>query len=106
MSELTEAGMISSNGNIILFILDSLPFFTDRYGFEGVILGYGFYDIWTEEHKLAGEIQPTLSGDGITIRSGGMNYFSSKAVIEMMLSGERKTAPVMKKRNNAFCHSI
>lgn len=96
MSQWTEAGMISSNGDIILFILDGFPFFTDRYGFEGVILGYGFYDIWTEEHKHAGEIQPTLSGDGIIIRSGGVNYFSPKVAVQMMLSGERKTAPVMK----------
>ena len=96
MSQWIEAGMISSNGNIILFILDSLPFFTDRYGFEGVILGYGFYDIWTEEHKHAGEIQPTSSGEGIIIRSGGINYFSPRAAVEKMLSGERKIAPVIR----------
>lgn len=69
-------------------------FYTDRFGFEGVILGYGLYDVWTEDMKYGGEIRLSVSGDGITIRSGRVNYFSPKAAVQMMLSGERKTAPV------------
>jgi hypothetical protein len=57
MSQWPEAGMISSNGNIILFILDSMIFYTDRFGFKGVILGYGLYDIWPEDMKYGGEVR-------------------------------------------------
>ena len=66
-----------------------------------MIPGYGFSDIWTKEHKHTGEIKSTLSVDGITLRSGGVNYFSPKVAFQKMLSGERKTVPRVRKEVQA-----
>lgn len=89
--------LISTNGRVVLVLLDSIPHYTDRYGFEGVLLGYGLYHIFTESRRVTGEVAPTQDRRGILIRTTAGVFHADRDEVAHMLIGEQKTASVTKR---------
>ena len=89
--------LISTNGPVVLVLLDSIPHYTDRYGFEGVLMGYGLYHIFTESHQVTGEVSPTQDRRGILIRTKSGIFHADRDEVAHMLIGEQKTASVTKR---------
>ena len=89
--------LISTNGRVVLVLLDSIPHYTDRYGFEGVLLGYGLYHIFTESRRVTGEVAPTQDRRGILIRTPAGTFHADRDDIARVFAGEQKTALVTKR---------
>lgn len=89
--------LISTNGRVVLVLLDSIPHFTDQYGFEGVLMGYGLYHIFSESRRVTGEVTPTQNRKGILIRTTAGVFHADREAVVQVLTGEQKIAPVTKR---------
>lgn len=88
------SGMLSVSGQVVLVLIESLPHYTDRYGLEGVILGYGMYNLFDESRHVTGNIYPGDKRITLCFFVRGKIYQASTDEVRAVLLGDQPTAVV------------
>ena len=88
------SGLVSVSGQVVLVLLNYIPHYTDRYGLEGVILGYGMYDLFDESRRVTGSIYPGDKRITLCFFVHGKIYQASTDAVRSVLLGDQSTAVV------------
>lgn len=88
------SGLVSVSGQVVLVLLNSVPHYTDRYGLEGVILGYGMYNLFDESRHKTGDIFPGPNRSTICFSVRWAAYHALTAEVRAVLVGDQPTATV------------
>lgn len=88
------SGLVSVSGEVVLVLLDHQPHYTDRYGLEGVILGYGMYNLFDESRHVTGTIYPGDKRITLCFFVHGKIYQASTDEVRSVLLGDQPTAVV------------
>ena len=88
------SGLVSVSGQVVLVLLDHQPHYTDRYGLEGVILGYGMYNLFDESRHVTGNIYPGHERITLCFFVRGKIYQASTDEVRSVLLGDQSTAVV------------